>query len=147
MLSFSSFLFSDNAYFNFRCHCFIREHTYEVAPSSVRCVWWQQHTAFLGGLVPHKVASKNSSSSNIISLARITCCKYEFTIWYTVYFTSRKTQLNITSYACHTLNQEFKISGPLEIVRFSYKKKSRLNAGIAWYSLLQIFLLSTLPKP
>jgi len=45
----------------------------------------------IGKLVPEKVTCKISSTSNIISLARIKCRKYEIDM----YFTSRKTQLNI----------------------------------------------------
>ena len=81
-------------------------YTYAVALSSVRPGWWHQHAALECMLVPQRVTCK-ISSSNIISVARIKCRKYK--IQFDIYFSSRKTQLNITSCTCYKLNRELQI--------------------------------------
>jgi len=106
MQSFSSFLFSDNACLNSRCQCCTMVLTYAVAPSSVRTGCWQMQAVLPGRLVLQKCTYK-CSSSNIISLTRINCCKLKSQ--FDILFTSRKTQLNITSYIWSKLNREFQI--------------------------------------
>jgi hypothetical protein len=98
MQSFGAIYFIYNAYLHFRCQCLLRVFTYALAPSSVRIGYWQMQPALPGRLVQHKVTWKfrrhhTSYLSHVLSAVNI---KSQFYI----YFRSRETQLNITSYTC-----------------------------------------------
>jgi len=107
MQSFSSFLFSNNTFFNSRCHCYIRVLTDALAPSSVWTGCWQRQVALSCRLVPQKITCK-FSPLNILSLARIKCCKYEIIFWYL--FHKSNTQINKTNSTGSKLKWEFQIS-------------------------------------
>jgi hypothetical protein len=61
-----------------------------------------------------------------------------------IYFIRGKVFLNKT---CSKLNQNFKYSGPVEKVRFTFTKYTGINAGTFVIIQFKIFCTSPVPKP
>jgi hypothetical protein len=112
---------------------------------------WLHHQYELGGdngslrfrvcsfrrMLPVKFLQQSSHRSHVL-------CAVNMKSQFDHYFIGGKVYMNKT---CSKLNQNFKYSGPVEKVRFTFTKHSGINAGIFNRIQFKIFRTSIFPKP